>query len=233
MLQMIADALSEVWQNFLAGLSLFLPRMIAMLTILFVGALTAWVLAWITRWILRGLRFDAFADRMGGGELLRRSGMPRADAVVSSLVFWLVLVGFVLSGLQSLGVTGMETAVSDFLHFLPRIAIAVVILAAGLALATFAWRATLLASVNASVQWARPLAELVRFLILALVVAMALEQLTVAKTVVLTAFAITFGAIMIGVAIAIGIGGASVVRRMLETHLEGTPPRDSDPTPHL
>jgi hypothetical protein len=233
MLQMIADALREVWENFMAGLSLFLPRLIAMLTILIVGALVAWVLAWLTRQVLRWIRFDAFTERMGGGELLRRAGMPRADAVAGSFVFWLVLVGFILSGLQSLGLTGMETAVSDFLHFLPRIVIAVVIVAAGFALATFAWRATLLASVNASVQWARPLAELVRFLILALVVAMALEQLTVAKTVVLTAFAITFGAIMIGVAIAIGIGGASVVRRMLESHLERPAPPDSDPTPHL
>jgi len=234
MLQMIADALREVWENFTAGLTLFLPRLIAMLTIVVAGAIVAWVLAWITRTVLRAIRFDAFTDRMGGGELLRRAGMPPADQVASSLVYWLVFIGFILSGLQSLGVTGMETATADFLHFLPRLLVAVVIFAAGFALATFAWRATLLASVNASVQWARPLAELVRFLILALVVAMALEQLTVAQTVVLTAFAITFGAIMVGVAIAIGVGGASVVRRMLESHFERpAAPRESDPTPHL
>jgi len=234
MLQMIADALREVWENFTAGLTVFLPRLIAMLTIVVAGAIAAWLLAWITRTILRAIRFDAFTDRMGGGELLRRAGMPSADKVAGSLVYWLVFIGFILSGLQSLGVSGMETAMADFLHYLPRLMVAVVIVAAGFALATFAWRATLLASVNASVQWARPLAELVRFLILALVVAMALEQLTVAQTVVLTAFAITFGAIMVGVAIAIGVGGATVVRRMLEQHFDrAVPPQDSDPTPHL
>ena len=49
-------------------------------------------------------------------------------------------------------------------------------------------------------------------------------------------FAITFGAIMVGVAIAIGVGGAVVVRRMLETHFAerpAPPPRESDSTPHL
>ena len=233
MLQLIGDALREAWANFAEGLSIFLPRFIVMVTVLVVGALAAWLLAWITRTVLRAVRFSTFTERMGGGELLRRAGLPSADVVAGSVVYWLVFVGFLLSGLQSLGVTGMETAMPDFVHFLPRIVIAIVILSAGFALATFAWRATLLASVNASVQWARPLAELVRFMILALVVAMALEQLTVAKTVVLTAFAITFGAIMVGVAIAIGIGGAGVVRKMLEDRVDTPPRRESDPARHL
>jgi hypothetical protein len=234
MLQMITDALREVWQSFLDGLIVFLPRLIAMLTILIVGLLVAWLLATLTRRLLGVLRFNAFIDRVGGGELFRRAGIPPADLVVSSVVYWLVLVGFILSGLQALGITGMETVVSDFLLYLPRIVVAVVILAVGFMIATFAWRATLLATVNASVLWARPLSEIVRFLILALVVAMALEQLTVAKTVVLTAFAITFGAVMLGLAIAIGIGGAGVVRRVMEERMHASPPpRERDSSGHL
>ena len=234
MLQMITDALREVWLTFLDGLIVFLPRLIAMLTILIAGALIAWLLATVTRRVLGWIRFNAFVNQMGGGELLRRAGMPAPDQVATSLLYWLVLVGFLLSGVQALGITGMETAVADFLHFLPRILVAAVIVAIGFALATFAWRATLLATVNASVQWARPLAEVVRFLILSLVVAMALEQLTVAKTVVLTAFAITFGAVMVGVAIAIGIGGAGMVRRMLDERMgPPAPARESDTSPHL
>ena len=36
---------------------------------------------------------------------------------------------------------------------------------------------------------------------------MALDQIAVARTIVLTAFAISFGAVMLGLAIAFGIGG--------------------------
>ncbi len=107
--------------------------------------------------------------------------------------------------------------------FLPRLGVGLVILVVGLVAANFAWRATLLAAVNSSLPSARLLSGRVRWLIVALTVAMALEQIGVAKTIMLTAFAIAFGAVMLGVAIAIGIGGGPVARRLLEHQFPETP----------
>jgi hypothetical protein len=45
---------------------------------------------------------------------------------------------------------------------------------------------------------------------------MALDHVAVARTVVLTAFAIAFGAVMLGLAIAFGVGGGGIARRILE-----------------
>jgi uncharacterized membrane protein YwaF len=73
----------------------------------------------------------------------------------------------------------------------------------------------------------------VRFLIVILAVAMALEQIAVARSVVLTAFAIAFGAVMLGASIAFGIGGSQVARRVLEQHFPESQSRDSDNVSHL
>jgi len=56
----------------------------------------------------------------------------------------------------------------------------------------------------------------------------------VAKTIMLTALAIAFGGLMLGVAIAIGIGGGHVARRILERQFPETP-REARPDhmPHL
>jgi hypothetical protein len=94
--------------------------------------------------------------------------------------------------------------------------LAVAILVIGFVLANFAWRATLLAAINARVPSPRVLSGAVRWLILILTGAMALEQIAVARTVVLTAFAIAFGALSLAVAIAFGIGGGSIAKRILE-----------------
>ena len=62
---------------------------------------------------------------------------------------------------------------------------------------------------------------------------MALEQLGLATTVVLTAFAIAFGALMLGLAIAFGLGGRDAARHLLEQHLQAHEAQESDATPHL
>ncbi len=216
MTDLIADAVRGSWTNFLYGLQVYLPRVLAALSILIVGWLIAWMLSYALRHVLRWLRFDRLAQRAGISDMLKRVGFAPAITLIASTVFWMVWIMFLLSGVAALGMAGMDGLAVQFIAFLPRILVAVAIVAVGLVTANFAWRATLLASVNASLPSARTVSSLVRWLIIVLAIAMALEQIGVAKTVVLTAFAIAFGALMLGLGIAIGIGGAPIARRVIE-----------------
>jgi hypothetical protein len=162
------------------------------------------------------VRFNDLAQRAGAADVFKKADLPAPDAVAAAFVFWLTFIGFLLSGLSVLGFRSLEGLVADFVLFIPRLLVAVAILVAGLVAANFAWRAALLAAVNAGMPSARLVAGIVRLLIVVLAVAMALEQIAVAKTVVLTAFAIAFGAVMLAAAIAFGIGGGPIARRILE-----------------
>jgi Mechanosensitive ion channel, conserved TM helix len=148
-------------------------------------------------------------------------------------VFWLVWLGFLLSGIDVLGLTALQGLVSGFGQFVPRLIVALVILVAGFVIGNIAWRATLLAAVNARVPSPRLLSNAVRFLILTLTVAMALDQVAIARSIVLTAFAIAFGAVMLGLAIAFGIGGGGVARRFLEHQFPERQKSDNDETSHV
>lgn len=219
----IADVLRSAWQDFMAGVQAFLPHLLAMLSLVLVGYVIAWVLGFVLRHVLRWVKFNSLADRMGATAMLRRVSLPPASDVIASMVFWVVWAAFMLSGLGALGFSGLETLTADFVAFLPRLGVGVVFLVVGLVTANFAWRATLLAAVNSNLPSARMLSGGVRWLIVALTVAMALEQIGVAKTIMLTAFAIAFGAVMLGVAIAIGIGGGPVARRLIERQFPEAP----------
>jgi hypothetical protein len=216
MTRSIGDVLATAWQDFLTGVQAFLPQLLAMLSLVIAGLLIAWVLATMLRYVLRWVRFNALADQVGATAMLRKVGLPPAADLLASLVFWVVWAAFMLSGLAALGFTGMESLTVDFVAFLPRLAVGILILVLGLLAANFAWRATLLAAVNANLPSARLLSSGVRWLVIVLAVAMALEQIGVAKTIMLTAFAIAFGAVMLGVGIAIGIGGGPIARRIIE-----------------
>jgi flagellar motor component MotA len=66
------------------------------------------------------------------------------------------------------------------------------------------------------VHYARLLAEAIRLLAIVLILAMALEQLQVAPVIVVSAFSIIFGGIVLALAIAFGVGGIEAAKRIIE-----------------
>jgi hypothetical protein len=233
MAQMIANAIRQAGTNFVESLSLFLPRMVTTLAIIVVGWLIAMLLRTMVRAVAGWLRINVAAERFGVTPLLKTADLPPADVLLGAIVFWLVWLGFLLSGIDVLGFTSLQGLLASFWAFVPRLLLAVVILIIGFVVANFAWRATLLAAVNGHVPSPRLLSGAVRWLILILTGAMALEQIAVARTVVLTAFAIAFGALSLAVAIAFGIGGGGIAKRILEHQFPEQPRSSADEISHL
>ena len=233
MAQMIADTLRQVGMNFVDALRVFLPRGVITISIVVAGWLIATIVRLFVRRILRWVRFNLACERAGIAALLKSAELPPAEALAASTAFWLVLVGFLLSGVDVLGFATIQGLVSALAGFIPRLLVSIAIVVVGFFAANLAWRATLLAAVNARLPSPRLLAGAVRSLILILAGAMALEQVAVARTIVLTAFAISFGAVMLGLAIAFGIGGGGIARRILEHQFPEREQSGADDLPHL
>jgi hypothetical protein len=227
MAQMVLEAIQQAGTNFVHAVADLIPRAVITISIVVVGWFIAIIVKWITRLALSRFGFDRFCERVGVAALLKTADLPTAEVLVSRIVFWMVWVGFLLSGVDVLGFTVLQRLVEGFALFLPRLLVAVVILVVGFLFANFAWRATLLAAVNARVPSPRVLSGGVRALVLILAAAMALDQIDVARTIVLTAFAIAFGAVMLGLAIAFGVGGGGIARRILD-HWFPERPRPAD-----
>jgi uncharacterized protein YebE (UPF0316 family) len=113
---------------------------------------------------------------------------------------------------------------------------AVVIVVLGVFVSTLAWRASLLAAVNARVPAAKLVGTLVRAVTIVAALAMALEQLEIGRQVIVIAFAISFGAIMLALALAFGLGGRHLARQYLERRFnahEPSEPAAQDGPSHL
>jgi small-conductance mechanosensitive channel len=108
-----------------------------------------------------------------------------------------------------------------------------VILAVGLVLANVAWRIVLLAAVNAGWPSARLVGGAVHFLMVTTAAAMALDQVGLARPIVLAAFAIAFGALMLALAIALSTAAGPIVRRLLEERLAARDRPRPDGSSHL
>lgn len=216
MWEMIMGELDHAMQELARSFAHFLPRLLAMLIIAILGWVIAYGLKVILRGILRIVKFDRLADNAGTTQLLNKLALPSSSELLSRVVFWVVWLGFILLGVQVLGIVGLQEYISRFFLFLPRLFVALFIVFFGLVAASFFSRAALLAAVNADSPSPRLLATLIRTIIVLFAVTMAFEQLGVAERTILVAFAIAFGALMLGLAIAFGMGGRDLARDFLE-----------------
>ncbi len=233
---MTETLLNGVTQTLNAALEMALhavPKILGMVIIVAVG----WVIAMIVKIILRHalnlVKFNVLCDNVGASQMLTKADLPPPTELLARLVFWVTWATFLMLGISTLGLVVLQEQISRFVLYVPQIFVALLILLIGILLANFVSRAVLLGMVNANVPSARLLSNAVRMFIVILTVAMALEHVALAKSVVLIAFSIAFGAVMLGLAIAFGLGGRDVARRLLERQFTEDIKGEKDEISHL
>jgi hypothetical protein len=219
MREMIVSELTQAVQELARGFARFLPRLIVLVIITFAGWVIAYLLKQLARSILRLIKFDRLSENAGASQLLAKAALPPSSELLSRFVFWVAWLGFILLGINVLGIFGLQEQIAHFFLFLPRLFVALFIMFVGLLAAGFFSRAALLAAVNGNLPSPRLLSIAVRAIIIVFVLSMSFEELGIAEQTVLVAFGIAFGAVMLGLAIAFGTGGKDLARRFLENRL--------------
>lgn len=199
--------------------------LISVLVILVVGGLVAYAARVIVQRLLELVHFDRLAVRTGLASTIERTRMFRSPSEFGArCVQGFVWLFIVLLALSAAG-TMMEELVVRFINYIPDLIAAALVLLLGSVVSRFLARSALLAAVNAQWQGARLMAGGVRFLVMLLAVVIALEQLRIGRTALLTAFAILFGGIVIAGAIAFGFGARDLARDWLQSKLK---PRETE-----
>jgi len=219
MREIIITELTNALQELARGFAHYLPRAVVMLIIAFIGWVIAYLLKVIVRGILRVTKFSKLSESAGATQLLNQAALPSSTELLSRFVFWVAWVAFILLGVSVLGIVGLQEYTSRFFLFLPRLFVALVILFLGSLAASFFSRAALLAAVNANIRSSRLLSASVRIIISIFALSMVFEVLGVAEQTMLMAFGTVFGAVMLGMAIAFGLGGKDLAREFLEKRL--------------
>ena len=219
MREIIVTELTQALQELVRGFAHYLPRTIVMLIIAFIGWVIAYLFKVLVRSILRLTKFSKLSENAGATQLLNQAALPSSTELLSRFVFWVAWVGFILLGVSVLGIVGLQEYISKFFLFLPRLFVALVILFFGLLAASFFSRAALLGAVNANFRSSRLLSISIRVIISIFALSMVFEVLGVAEQTMLIAFGTIFGAVMLGLAIAFGLGGKDLAREFLEKRL--------------
>jgi hypothetical protein len=211
----VEQALNESTLQLITAAAKLLPGVMALIIAMLVSALLGWLLSALVRRVLRGIQFDERAASVGLSDLVDWSPSKSPTLLVSRLVLWsMVLIGFLI-GIAAFDPTLTSRLVSQLVGALPNLLTAIVLLVIGNVFARFLSRGVLIGAVNLNVEYARFLSIGVKWLVIVLTTAMALDHLNIGRRIVGLAFGILFGGIVLTLALAVGLGSKDLVTRSL------------------
>jgi hypothetical protein len=224
--QQIESALRNSMHRVVVMLVSFLPGLLAFLLAVIVMAAIGALLAVILRKVLTSMRFDErLASRQTPGALTNVSEWSPANSptlLISRAVLWLCVLAGIAIGLSAFNASFSETNNVSlfFLPYVTHLVGAALLIIGGTLLARFLSRSVLIGAVNAQLQYARFLSLGIKWLVLVLTAAMALDHLGIGGSVVELAFGILFGGIVLTLALAIGLGSRDLVSRSIEKTID-------------
>jgi hypothetical protein len=225
----MSEALHQSLDRVLSLLIAILPGILAFIVALVVLTLAGMAVSALLRWVLAAGKFDERMARGRGNLDWAPSTSP--TALIARGAFWACVILGLIIGASAFDASYASAATlpSSLLPFLAHVVGAVFLLIAGNLIARFLARSVLIGAVNAQLQYARFLSLGVKWLVLVLTAAMALDHLQVGGNVVELAFGILFGGIVLTLALAIGLGSRDLVSRSLESHAEHVGERGVEP----
>jgi hypothetical protein len=210
----------------------FLPGLVVSLLLILITVVVALLVRLLLVRMLRGLEFDRRADRWGLAPVLGRPSAATPSQTVVRVTFWMILVLGLLLSLTALDATMPSRLALSVFWYIPHLVAAAIILIVGTIAARFLSHSVLIGAVNMHMQSARLLSLAVKWLILLVAVAMALDHLAIGRSVLLLAFGIFFGGVVFAAALAFGLGAKDAVSRALEQQTR-EPLRREDRVDHV
>ena len=211
------EVMLEPVRVFMRQVGDFLPRLALALLVLLAG----WIVAKMVRFAIgRGLRamnFNVLTERSGIDAFLRDGGVGAATTEILALLFyWLVILAALVIGFNLLGLTYITDLLGRVVLFVPRVMVALLIIAFGAYFARAVGSAVTAYCRNIHLQDADLLGRIAQYALLTFVVLIALDQVNVGGDIIRQSFLILLAGVVFALALAFGLGGKDWAAEFLE-----------------
>jgi hypothetical protein len=211
------DIYLEPVRAFLVQVGAFLPRLALALGVLLAGWLAAKFARFAVEKGLRAINFNVLTERAGMDGFLKQGGIEHDTTdIFGLLVYWLVIFAALVIACNGLGLTYVTDLLGQVVLFVPKVIIALVILAFGAYFAAFIGGTVVTYCRNIGMQDADLLGKLAQYAIVGFVVLIALDQINVGGDIIRQSFLIILGGVVLALALAFGIGGQHWAAGLLE-----------------
>jgi hypothetical protein len=207
----------EPARAFLIQIGAFLPRLGIALLILLAGFLLAKAARFAIEKGLRAINFHIVTKRAGLDSFLQLSG-AEFDTIrlFGVLVYWVVILAALIVAFNGLGLTYVTELLGRVMLFVPRVIVALLLIAFGAYFARFVANAVVTYCRGIGVRDADALGRLAYYAIITFVIVIALDEIDIGGAFLVHAFLIVLAGLVLAMALAFGLGGRNWAAAKLE-----------------
>jgi small-conductance mechanosensitive channel len=210
-MQAITQSLSDGLGAILGAL----PALIGALLILVIGFIIAKVLQGVVTRVLQSMGFEGWMESGGIKQFFERSQTRQTPlSILGKLVFWLVFFIATTMAVDTLGISAISDVLAQFIAYIPQIIAAILILVLATLLANF------VAGIVRGATGSELAGSIAQYGIIVFAAFAALTQLGIAEELIAPTFLILLGGVSLAAAIAFGLGGQGVAKRVVEDGYE-------------
>ncbi|XOU94396.1 MAG: mechanosensitive ion channel family protein [Candidatus Kerfeldbacteria bacterium] len=211
--QIVENSFADFWSQFTS----FIPTLLLALALLFAGFILAWLLEIVSRRIMKFVMLDKIVEKIGLKGLFDKAGLKVSfTRLLSGIVYWFVLIVFLTSVIDVLGLTQLSSFMDGLVAYLPNVIAAVAILVIGILVANLLFNVVKHASESANLQSASFLASLTKWSIFVFSFIAALVQLKIAPDLLTVLFTGIIVMISLAGGLAFGLGGKDAAKEIIE-----------------
>lgn len=206
-------SLQQLWFSFVG----FLPELLGAIVVFLVGLIVAAGLGMLVERVLDALRLNPLVNKTGVDEYFRRGGLElNVSRFFGRLTYWFIVIAFFLAAADILRFSALANFLQSVLLYIPRIAVAVLIMLAAAVVANFLKSVVRASVASARMHSAKFLGALTWWSVIVFGLLAALSQLGIAVTIIniiLTGFVVM---IALAGGIAFGLGGRDYAAHLVD-----------------
>ncbi|MEW5543274.1 mechanosensitive ion channel family protein [Pseudomonas soli] len=199
--QSLVTAMTALWTK----VANFIPNLFGALVVVLLGFVVAKLLDTLLSKVLAKFGLDRLMSGTGLTKMLARIGIQvPISTLIGKIVYWFVLLIFLVSAAESLGLERVSATLDMLALYLPKVFGAALVMLAGVLLAQLANGLVRGAAEGIGLEYAAGVGRIVQGLVIIISISVAISQLEV-KTDLLN-HVIVIGLITVGLAIALAMG---------------------------
>lgn len=210
--QSLVTAMTALWTK----VANFIPNLFGALVVVLLGFVVAKLLDALLSRLLAKLGLDRLMAGTGLTKLMGRAGIRvPISTLVGKIVYWFVLLIFLVSAAESLGLQRVSATLDVLALYLPKVFGAVLVLLVGVLLAQLVNGIVRGAAEGVGIEYAGGLGRVAQWLVIVISISVAISQLEIKTDLLNHVIVIALITVGLAVALAMGLGSREIAGQIL------------------